>query len=109
MTEVRKPESQSIGKCSELRQECRGAIFEKMDALHEKQMIKLEKIQTDVAFMKGKQESNPLINIPKKNGNGNGNGRTQDILIKFLIMWGPPFALIVVLGFISWMKLKGYL
>lgn len=102
-----KPESQSISKCAELRQECRDSIFEKMDDHHTKQMDILGDIKQEIAFRKGQEDTrlkNIVINSQKKNG----NGKVKDNWIKFFITWGPPFIFIIILGFISWMKTKGY-
>ncbi len=70
MTETRheKPQSQSVSKCADLRQECRDAMFGKMDELHTEQMNELGDIKTDVAFMKGKAANAPVINSKPKNG-----------------------------------------
>jgi len=100
-----KPQSQSVDKCSTLRQECRDSIFNKMDNLHTEQMKELVTIKTDVAYMKGKQESNPIMSTLKKNGNGKDNLVTKILLSP----WGPIIAVIVLLGIIALSRSKGWL
>jgi anti-sigma-K factor RskA len=51
------PESQTVKDCAALRQACRDAIFEKMDAQHEDVMAALSDIRVKVAEEKGARDS----------------------------------------------------
>ena len=46
-------ESQSVGKCAELRQGCRDAVFSHIDARHNEVMAELGQIKSKLAYREG--------------------------------------------------------
>jgi hypothetical protein len=94
------PQPQSVGRCAELRETCQGKIFEKMDALHHIQMMKMSEIQEEIAYQKG-----------CSNGRQSSKEASpwRDAFIKALFTWGPPLLFLVLIGGITLLKSKGWL
>lgn len=90
------PESQSIGRCAELRQDCREGIFTKMDEQHGIQMKVLGEIRTTLAYQKGQRNG--------KKGDGTGVG-----IPNIVSTWGLPLLFLLILGIIYWLKVGGWL
>lgn len=80
------PEHQTVGKCAELRQDCRDAIFDKMDEQHGAQMEAMGAIREDIARRKGMAD-----------------------LLKVILPYMLPIGFILVLGGIYWLRRSGWL
>ena len=80
------PEHQTVGKCAELRQDCRDAIFQKMDEQHGIVMGELGGIREDFARRKGMMD-----------------------LLKAVLPYMIPIGFILVLGGIYWLRRQGWL
>lgn len=114
MSEHFKPEKQTVSKCSELRENMQGKIFERMQNLHDDQMTAIGGIKEEIAFRKGREEALVESALTKFQAKNNGNNPTQsngtkDVLVKILINWGPWILLLLLLGIISIFRSKGWL
>ena len=52
------PESQTVGKCAELREGCRSAIFDHIDARHGAVLDKLTDLEKSLAYRDGRDTGN---------------------------------------------------
>lgn len=94
-------EHRTVDRCSELREECQGKIFTKMDELHEKQMAVLSEIKEHQAYEKGLQ--NGKQEAPA------GQKIWLAILGKAASLLIVPAIFLIALGGIYWLKVKGWL
>ena len=97
-------ESQSLSKCSELREACQEKIFAKMDDQHGIQMKALGEIKTELAYQDG-VENGRREELPISPNESNW----KSMLFKVMLMWGPPFLFLSGLGCVYWLKSAGYL
>ena len=100
-----KPESQTVAKCSELREKQQKNLYEKMDNQHNTTMVAIGGLDKKMSFMEGAASAKPATNNEIKK-NGNGKRDWGDVFIRFLIAWGPFIAFLIIWGLISWLKSK---
>jgi len=102
-----KPESQTVGKCADLREDMQKKLYEKMDKQHGRQMDTLGEIKQEIAYRKGQEDARIKSIVTETNGKKEFNWK--QFFSNAIITWGPPFLFIVIWGFISWLKSKGIL
>ena len=106
-----KPESQNIKECSELRQECRNSIFEKIED-HQKILLnELGEIKKDLAYKEGYEEATAQNIVINSNNEKNTAEKInwKATVLKMLIIWGGPILFLMILGLIALLKSKGLL
>ena len=96
------PEPQSLANCSQLRESCQRAIFEKMDKQHSEQMVAMGEIKTEMAYQRGQANGRTLTptQLAKLKGSP---------FFQLLAAWGPGLAIVFVLGVVYWLKVNGWL
>jgi len=112
MSEHPTPESQTVSKCADLRQNMQRDMFDKMDDQHLTQMTAMGEIKEGIAYRKGQEEAKIVgmvaTSIEKNNGHDTKAG-WKDVLVKLLIAFGPYILLFLFLGIYQWLKAQGWL